>query len=678
MPDFRLISDFQPMGDQPQAIEQLLDGLRRGQRHQTLLGATGTGKTYVMAKIIEATQKPTLVIAHNKTLAAQLYSEFREFFPSNAVEYFVSYYDYYQPEAYLPKTDTYIEKDADINQEIDRLRLAATSSLLSRRDVVIVASVSCIYGLGSPQEYGRVVVNLRVGDTVRRDTVLRHLVDIYYERNDMVLSRGRFRVRGDTLEVMPAYGELAYRVEFWGDEIERITEIDPLTGEVLAELQHIDVYPAKHFITPADKLSEALADIEAELEVRLKELRDDDKLLEAQRLEQRTHYDLEMLREVGYCSGIENYTRHLSRLPAGSRPWVLLDYFPEDFLMIVDESHMTVPQIRGMYNGDRSRKQVLVDFGFRLPSALDNRPLRFDEFEQMIHRVIYTTATPGPYEREHSAQIVEQIIRPTGLVDPQAEVRPTKGQIDDLVSEIRARVERGERVLVTTLTKRMAEDLADYLAELEVRVHYLHSEVQTLERVEILRDLRLGVYDVVVGINLLREGLDLPEVSLVAILDADKEGFLRSETALIQTIGRAARHVHGTAIMYADRVTESMRRAIDETNRRRHKQEAYNAAHGIVPTSIVKSVRDLTDRVRTLAEERVPYELGEGEPLPLSALPPDEMVRLIKQLEREMKAAAESLEFEKAAVLRDQIIELRRAQEAQDPRPAWEKLRAPR
>jgi excinuclease ABC subunit B len=666
------------MGDQPQAIGQLLEGLRLGHRHQTLLGATGTGKTYVMAKVIEAVQRPTVVIAHNKTLAAQLYSEFREFFPSSAVEYFVSYYDYYQPEAYLPKTDTYIEKDADINQEIDRLRLAATSSLLSRRDVVIVASVSCIYGLGSPQEYGRVVVNLRRGDTVRRDTVLRHLVDIYYERNDMVLGRGRFRVRGDTLEVMPAYGELAYRVEFWGDEIERITEIDPLTGEVLAELAHIDVFPAKHFITPADKLGEALADIEAELEVRLRELREDDKLLEAQRLEQRTHYDLEMLREVGYCSGIENYTRHLSRLPPGSRPWVLLDYFPDDFLMIVDESHMTIPQVRGMYNGDRARKQVLVDFGFRLPSALDNRPLRFDEFEQMINQALYTTATPGPYEREHSVQIVEQIIRPTGLVDPQVHVRPTKGQIDDLVGEIRHRVQRGERVLVTTLTKRMSEDLADYLAELEVRVHYLHSEVQTLERVEILRDLRLGVYDVVVGINLLREGLDLPEVSLVAILDADKEGFLRSDTALIQTIGRAARHVNGTVIMYADRVTDSMRRAIEETNRRRRKQEAYNAAHSIVPTSIIKSVRDLTDRVRTLAEDKVPYEVGEGEPLPLSALPPDEMVRLIKQLEKEMKAAADGLEFEKAAVLRDQIIELRRAKEAQDPRPVWERLREPR
>ncbi len=678
MPEFKLHSEFQPTGDQPQAIEQVVAGLKKGHRHQTLLGATGTGKTYVMAKVIEAVQRPTLVLVHNKTLAAQLYSEFCEFFPHNAVEYFVSYYDYYQPEAYLPRTDTYIEKDADINQEIDRLRLASTSSLFSRRDVIIVASVSCIFSLGSPQEYGRVVINLRRGETMRRDKVLRHLVDIYYERNDLTLTRGRFRVRGDTLEVMPAYGELAYRIEFWGDEIERITEVDPLTGEVLREHGEIDIFPAKHFITPADKMAEALKEIEAELEERLKELRDQDKLLEAQRLEQRTHYDLEMLREVGYCSGIENYARHLSRRPPGSRPWVLLDYFPDDFLMIVDESHMTIPQVRGMYSGDHSRKQVLVEYGFRLPSAMDNRPLRFDEFEQMVNQVIYTSATPGPYEQEHSAQIVEQIIRPTGLVDPQVHVRPTKGQVDDLLGEIRRRVERGERVLVTTLTKRMAEDLADYLAELEVRVHYLHSEIQTLERVEILRDLRLGVYDVVVGINLLREGLDLPEVSLVAILDADKAGFLRSQTALIQTIGRAARHVKGTAIMYADKVTDAMRRAIEETNRRRRKQETYNAAHGIVPASIVKSVRDLTDRVRTLAEERVPYEVGAEKALPLSALPPDEMVRLIKQLEKEMKAAAAALEFEKAAVLRDQIIDLRRAREAQDKRPIWEKLREPK
>jgi len=678
MSKFKLVSEFQPTGDQPQAIETLIEGLRTGHKYQTLLGATGTGKTYVVAKLIEAMQRPTLVLAHNKTLAAQLYSEYSEFFPSNAVEYFVSYYDYYQPEAYMPRTDTYIEKDADINQEIDRLRLAATSSLLSRQDVVIVASVSCIYGLGSPQEYGRVVVHLKRGELVRRDSVLRQLVDIYYERNDMLLSRGKFRVRGDTLEVMPAYGEMAYRIEFWGDEIERITEVDPLTGEVLAEHGSLEIFPAKHFITPVDKLGEALVDIEAEMEERVKLLREEDKLLEAQRLEQRTLYDLEMLREVGYCSGIENYTRHLSRLPEGSRPWVLLDYFPADYLMIIDESHMSIPQVRGMYKGDRARKQVLVDYGFRLPSALDNRPLRFEEFEATINQVVYTTATPGPYERQCSAQIVEQIIRPTGLVDPQVDVRPTKGQIDDLLGEIRSRVERGERVLVTTLTKRMAEDLADYLAELDVRVHYLHSEVKTLERVEILRDLRLGVFDVVVGINLLREGLDLPEVSLVAILDADKEGFLRSDTALIQTIGRAARHLHGTAIMYADRITDSMRRAIDETDRRRVKQETYNKTHGIVPASVVKSVRDLTDRVRAIAEDKVPYDVGSGEPLPLSALPADELVRLVKQLEKEMKSAAAQLEFEKAAVLRDQVVELRKAQDDLDKRPIWEKMRQPR
>ncbi len=545
MPPFRLVSEFQPTGDQPQAIAKLVAGLQQGYVHQTLLGATGTGKTYVMGKVIEAVQRPTLVLAHNKTLAAQLYAEFREFFPHNAVEYFVSYYDYYQPEAYIPRTDTYIEKDAMINEEIERLRLAATSALLSRRDVLIVSSVSCIYGLGDPQEYGRVVVALRRGESRRRDRLLRELVGIYYERNDTVLQRGRFRVRGDTLEVQPAYSEFAYRISFFGDEIERITEIDPLTGEVIAEHDRIEIFPAKHFITPEDKLEKALHDIEAELEERLAELRAADKLLEAQRLEQRTRYDLEMLREVGYCSGIENYSRHLSQRPPGSMPWTLLDYFPDDWLLFVDESHMTIPQVQGMYHGDRSRKVVLVDYGFRLPSALDNRPLRFDEFESHINQVIYVSATPGPYERQRSQQIVEQIIRPTGLVDPRVEVRPTKGQIDDLVAEIQKRVQVGERVLVTTLTKRMAEDLADYLAEVGIKVHYLHSEIHTIERVEILRDLRLGMYDVVVGINLLREGLDLPEVSLVAILDADKEGFLRSETSLIQTIGRAAYRVEG-------------------------------------------------------------------------------------------------------------------------------------
>jgi excinuclease ABC subunit B len=680
MADFKLVSDFKPSGDQPEAIARLVEGLRAGYEHQTLLGATATGKTYVMASIVEAVNRPTLVMAHNKTLAAQLYSEFKEFFPHNAIEYFVSYYDYYQPEAYLPRTDTYIEKDSDINEEIDRLRLAATSALLSRRDVLIVASVSCIYGLGDPSEYGRVTVKLKRGSMVRRELVLRELVDTFYERNDFDLRRGKFRLRGDTLEVMPAYSDLAYRVEFFGDEVDRISEIDPLTGEILRRMDDLEIFPAKHFITPQEKLTEAITVIEEELEEQLERFREEDKLLEAQRLEQRTRYDLEMLREVGYCSGIENYSRPLAlRLP-GSRPWTLLDYFPPDWLLIVDESHMTIPQVHGMYNGDRSRKEVLVDYGFRLPSALDNRPLRFEEFEESLNQVIYTSATPGPYELKHSAQVVEQIIRPTGLVDPQVVIRPTRGQVDDLVAEIRKRVADGERVLVTTLTKRMAEDLADYLQEIGIRVHYLHSEVQTIERVEILRDLRLGVYDVVVGINLLREGLDLPEVSLVAILDADKEGFLRSEQALIQTIGRAARHLHGTAIMYADKITDGMRRAIDETNRRRQKQETYNTAHGIVPASIVKSVRDLTqrvasDRATTVGAGWVVAESGPEYRVSPAAMPKDEATRLIKDLEKQMKAAAQELEFEKAAMLRDQIIELRRIMQEQDPRPIWEQLR---
>jgi excinuclease ABC subunit B len=680
MADFKLVSDFKPSGDQPEAIARLVEGLRAGYEHQTLLGATATGKTYVMASIVEAVNRPTLVMAHNKTLAAQLYSEFKEFFPHNAIEYFVSYYDYYQPEAYLPRTDTYIEKDSDINEEIDRLRLAATSALLSRRDVLIVASVSCIYGLGDPSEYGRVTVKLKRGSMVRRELVLRELVDTFYERNDFDLRRGKFRLRGDTLEVMPAYSDLAYRVEFFGDEVDRISEIDPLTGEILRRMDDLEIFPAKHFITPQEKLTEAITVIEEELEEQLERFREEDKLLEAQRLEQRTRYDLEMLREVGYCSGIENYSRPLAlRLP-GSRPWTLLDYFPPDWLLIVDESHMTIPQVHGMYNGDRSRKEVLVDYGFRLPSALDNRPLRFEEFEESLNQVIYTSATPGPYELKHSAQVVEQIIRPTGLVDPQVVIRPTRGQVDDLVAEIRKRVADGERVLVTTLTKRMAEDLADYLQEIGIRVHYLHSEVQTIERVEILRDLRLGVYDVVVGINLLREGLDLPEVSLVAILDADKEGFLRSEQALIQTIGRAARHLHGTAIMYADKITDGMRRAIDETNRRRQKQETYNTAHGIVPASIVKSVHDLTqrvasDRTATVGAGWVVAESGPEYRVSPAAMPKDEATRLIKDLEKQMKAAAQELEFEKAAMLRDQIIELRRIMQEQDPRPIWEQLR---
>ncbi len=663
MPDFKVVAPYEPTGDQPQAIEKLVEGIQKGYRHQTLLGATGTGKTYVMAKVIEAVQRPTLVIAHNKTLAAQLYAEFREFFPHNAVEYFVSYYDYYQPEAYLPQQDLYIEKDADINEEIERLRLAATSALFSRRDVIIVASVSCIYGLGSPEDYGRVVLTLRAGDLVRRNTVLKHLVSIFYERNDIELRRGTFRVRGDTLEVMPAYAETAYRIEFWGDEIDRITEINPLTGEIIAHHDQIDIFPAKHFITPEERLQKAIADIEAELEERLKELRAAGKLVEAQRLEQRTRYDIEMLREVGYCTGIENYSRHLSQRPPGTPPWTLIDYFPPDFICFIDESHMTIPQLRGMYHGDRSRKETLVEYGFRLPSALDNRPLTFEEFNERLNQVIYVSATPGPYEREVSDQIVELLIRPTGLLDPKVEVRPTKGQIEDLVGEIRKRVARGERALVTTLTKRMAEDLSEYLQDLGIRVHYLHSEIDTIERVEILRDLRLGVYDVVVGINLLREGLDLPEVSLVAILDADKEGFLRSETALIQTIGRAARHVNGTAILYADTITDSMRRAIEETNRRRRIQEAYNKAHGIEPRSIVKEIHDLTDRVRVIAEERARYEVKETEAeeaLAVHALPREEIERVIAELEKRMKEAAEALEFERAAAIRDQIFELRR------------------
>jgi excinuclease ABC subunit B len=669
MPQFQIVSDFIPTGDQPTAIEQLIEGLNRGDKFQTLLGATGTGKTFAIAHVVERVQRPTLVLVHNKTLAAQLYSEFKELFPYNAVEYFVSYYDYYQPEAYVPRHDLYIEKDASINEEIDRLRLAATSALMSRRDVLIVASVSAIYGMGNPEDYGRFVVRLARGETRRRDLVLRHLVHIQYERNDFELRLGRFRVRGDTLEVMPAYADLAYRVEFFGDEIERITEIDPLTGEILAEHDEIEIYPAKHFITPEEKLQKAVQTIEQELEERLALLQDEDKLLEAQRLEQRTRYDLEMLREIGYCSGIENYSRHMDQRAAGTPPWTLLDYFPDNFLMVIDESHMTIPQVRGMYHGDRSRKETLVDYGFRLPSALDNRPLNFGEFEGRLSQVIFTSATPGPYEQEHSAQVVEQIIRPTGIVDPEVEVKPVQGQVDDLIAQINARVNHGQRVLVTTLTKRMAEDLSDYLLELGIKVHYLHSEVHTLERVEILRDLRLGQYDVVVGINLLREGLDLPEVSLVAILDADKQGFLRSETALIQTIGRAARHVEGKVIMYADGITDAMRQAIDETNRRRQIQIAHNQAHNIVPETIVKEIYDLTDRVRVAAEDRAGYQVTQ-------ALPKDELTRLIKELERQMKQAAESLEFEKAAMLRDQIFELRQSlAESQEDIPEWERVR---
>ena len=662
MPSFQVVSDFQPMGDQPQALSKLAAGIDAGMAHQVLLGVTGSGKTFTMAKVVEEIQKPTLVIAHNKTLAAQLYSEFREFLPNNMVEYFVSYYDYYQPEAYIPRSDTYIEKDAQVNEEIERLRLAATSALFSRSDVVIVASVSCIYGLGSPQDYGQVALKLHVGEMVRRNQVLRHLVDIFYERNDTALQRAKFRVRGDVLEVQPAYSDNALRVSFWGDEVERINEIDTLTGEILDDFPEVEIFPAKHFITHQEQVKEAIVDIEAELKVQTEQLEGQGKLLEAQRIGQRTRYDIEMLQEIGYCNGVENYSRHLARRPPGSRPWSLLDYFPADWLVIIDESHMTIPQIRGMYAGDRSRKEVLVEHGFRLPSALDNRPLKFDEFAEVVKQVIYVSATPADYEMAQAEQVVEQIIRPTGLLDPIVEVRPTEGQIEDLLHEVHQRVAIGQRALITTLTKRMSEDLAEYLADLGVKVQYLHSEIDTLERVEILRDLRLGVYDVVVGINLLREGLDLPEVTLVAILDADKQGFLRSESSLIQTIGRAARHVEGRAILYADKTTEAMEKAIGETNRRRRIQEAHNLTHGIEPRSIVKSIRDLTDRMKVMAEEQADYIVdGEAAAPDLATLSPDEIVRQIAELEEEMQEAAQKLEFERAASLRDQVIELRRA-----------------
>jgi len=653
MPQFKLVSDFQPTGDQPQAVDALAAGLDRGDREQTLLGVTGSGKTFTMANIIEREQRPTLVLAHNKTLAAQLCSEFKEFFPDNAVEYFVSYYDYYQPEAYIPRTDTYIAKDADINDEIDKLRHAATRALFERRDVLIVASVSCIYGLGEPDEYQSFVLSFVRGQRTDRSRAVRRLVDMQYERNDMNLVRGKFRLRGDSVTIQPAYEELAIRIDFFGDEVERILELDPLTGEILADRASVDIYPAKHFVTSKEKLDAAIADIETELAERLGELRHEGRILEAARLEERTNYDVETLREVGYCSGVENYSRHLARRAAGSTPWTLLDYFPDDFLMFIDESHISIPQVRGMYFGDINRKQTLVDFGFRLPSALDNRPLNFAEFDQHIKQVIFVSATPGPYEMEHSQQIVEQVVRPTGLLDPTIEVKPTRGQIDDLLDEVRTRVDRGERVLVTTLTKKMAEDLADYLQEMGIKTHYLHSEINTLDRVEILRDLRLGVYDVVVGINLLREGLDLPEVSLVAILDADKEGYLRSQSSLVQTIGRAARHSEGHVIMYADVMTASMRRAIDETYRRRAIQLAYNQERGITPQGIHKAIKDINDHVRRVAEERTEYRVG-------TDLPRDEIMRLVLDLESQMKAAAKNLEFEKAALIRDQVIELRR------------------
>jgi excinuclease ABC subunit B len=652
MTSFKIVSDFRPTGDQPQAIDKLVDGLNNGIRHQTLLGVTGSGKTFTMANIIEKVQRPTLIMSHNKTLAAQLASELQEFFPDNAVEYFVSYYDYYQPEAYVPQTDTYIEKETDINDEIDKLRHASTRALLSRRDVIIVASVSCIYGLGSPEEYKNFILTLAQGQTIKPEHVARKLVGMQYERNDIDFTRGRFRMRGDTLEVQPAYEELAVRVEFFGDIIERIVEVDTLTGELLAERTEIDIYPAKHFVTSPDKLAAAITDIRAELQERLAELKEQGKVLEAARLESRTNYDIEMMQEVGYCSGIENYSRHLLRRPPGSPPWTLIDYFPSDYLTIIDESHITIPQIRGMYHGDASRKETLVGYGFRLPSALDNRPLNFAEFEERINQVIYASATPGPYEYEHSRRIAEQLIRPTGLLEPSIEVKPTKNQIDDLMEQIRLRVQRRERCLVTTLTKRMAEQLSEYLKEMGIKTHYLHSEIDTLERIDILRDLRLGVYDVVVGINLLREGLDLPEVSLVAILDADKEGFLRSRDSLIQTMGRAARHVDGQVIMYADTITGSMKAAMDEVYRRRQIQTAYNETHGITPQGIKKAIKDINERVRAVAEARAPYQTA--------PIPKDELARLIKDLESQMKQSAKNLEFEKAALLRDRIIELRR------------------
>lgn len=674
--EFRLQAPYIPTGDQPDAIRQLVNGIQAGKRHQVLLGATGTGKTFTIANIIQELQMPALVMAHNKTLAAQLYAEFAEFFPENAVSYFVSYYDYYQPEAYVPKQDLYIEKETEINDEIERLRLAATTALMSRRDVIIVASVSCIYGLGSPQEYGRVVVHLKVGEIYRRNALLRQLVESQYQRNDLELKPGIFRVRGDTLEIYPAYEDRrVYRIVFFGDEVERLMIFNPVTGEVYEEPQEFYIYPAKHYIAQEDKLKQALVDIENELDAQLRRFKQEGKLLEAQRLEQRTRYDLEMLREVGYCSGIENYSRHLDQREQGSAPWTLIDYLPSDYILVLDESHMTIPQVRGMYNGDRSRKQTLVEYGFRLPSTLDNRPLKFDEFESHMGYTVYTSATPGPYEMQKADQVVEQIIRPTGLIDPEVEIRSTRGQVDDLIGEIRRRVEVGERVLVTTLTKRMAEDLAEYLMELGIKVHYLHSEVETIERVGILRDLRLGVFDVVVGINLLREGLDLPEVSLVAILDADKEGFLRSATALIQTIGRAARHLNGKVIMYADRMTDSMKFAIDETNRRRAKQKAYNEAHGIQPVSIVKAVHDLTERLTVsqgVAESQGTYQAGRHS---AGTLPKREIQQVIVELEKEMKQAAKDLEFERAAALRDQIYELRAILAEESNLPPWQKAR---
>ncbi|MFC7321915.1 excinuclease ABC subunit UvrB [Halobacillus campisalis] len=652
---FELVSEYQPQGDQPRAIDELVKGIQNGQKHQTLLGATGTGKTFTMSNVIQEVNKPTLIIAHNKTLAGQLYSEFKEFFPNNAVEYFVSFYDYYQPEAYVPQTDTFIEKDSNINDEIDKLRHSATTSLFERNDVIIVASVSCIYGLGSPEEYSSQVLSLRPGMEKDRDELLRSLVDIQYARNDIDFQRGTFRVRGDSVEVITASREEhAIRVEFFGDEIDRIREIDVLTGEVVGDREHVAIFPASHFVTREQKLKKAIENIEKEMHVRVKELKDQNKLLEAQRLEQRTNYDLEMMNEMGFCSGIENYSRHLTFREKGATPYTLMDYFPEDSLIIVDESHVTLPQIRGMFNGDQARKQVLVDHGFRLPSALDNRPLRFEEFEKKIEFITYVSATPGPYELEHTPKMTEQIIRPTGLLDPEIEIRPIHGQIDDLIGEINKRKDINERVLVTTLTKKMSEDLTDYLKEIGIKVAYLHSEINTMERIEIIRDLRLGKYDVLVGINLLREGIDIPEVSLVTILDADKEGFLRSDRSLIQTIGRAARNENGRVIMYADKTTKSMQYAIDETYRRREKQIAYNEEHGITPKTIKKEIRSLISATK-VAEEEESY-LTEKKP---SEMTKKERLELVDNLETEMKQAAKDLDFERAAELRDVILELK-------------------
>lgn len=656
MADFKLVSDYKMRGDQPEAVDQLVKGLNRGYRHQTLLGVTGSGKTFTVANVIERVQRPTLVIAHNKTLAAQLCSEFKEFFPDNSVEYFVSYYDYFQPEAYIAATDTYIEKDSSINDEIDKLRHSATAALFERRDVIIVASVSCIYGLGDPEDYTELMISLRPGMRKDRDEVIRRLVDIQYDRNEIDFKRGKFRVRGDVLEIFPpGSSERVLRVEFFGDEIERISEVDYLTGEILGHRTHTAIFPANHYATTGEKMLRSIATIEQELQERLKELRDQDKLLEAQRLEQRTNYDLEMLQEIGFCQGIENYSRHISGRAPGSPPYTLIDYFPEDLLVVIDESHVTIPQIGAMYNGDRARKESLVDYGFRLPSAFDNRPLRFDEFEKKVEQAIYVSATPGKYENRHSQQIAEQIIRPTGLIDPEVIVRPVKGQIDDLIGEISKRVEKKQRVLVTTLTKKMAEDLTAYLKDMEFKVEYLHSDVETLDRVDIIRNLRLGVFDVLVGINLLREGLDLPEVTLVAILDADKEGFLRSTTSLIQTIGRAARNVEGTVIMYADTITDSMQNAISETNRRRKIQMDYNEKNGITPASIQKAVRENLETMK-VAEEDAQYSLAQS----IERLNEADMHELMNKLEKEMKEAARDLQFERAASLRDKLLEVKK------------------